>query len=92
MELLSAKQILIERGRGYLYKQKYPQVIIFTRSVMDIDKLIRTFGGHSYKHNTGTVWVLSSKQKLKAMLHKIAPTVSQHHFEDIIIPHLGDFK
>lgn len=89
MEPISAKQILLERGRGYLYKKKYPQVIIFTRSVMDVDKLIRAFGGNQYKHNTGFIWVLSSKSKLKAMLKEIAPAQSRHHFEDVVKPHLG---
>jgi hypothetical protein len=90
MEPTSAKQILLERGHGYLYKKKYPQVIVFTRSVVDIDKLERAFGGNHHKHNSGIIWILCNKQKLRAMLQKIAPTRSHHEFEAVIEPYLGE--
>lgn len=90
MEQPSAKQILITHGRGYLYKQKYPQVVVFTKSVMDVDKLMRTYGGNCYKHRSGMIWMVSSKKRLREMLKMIAPTRSAHNFEDVICPFLGD--
>lgn len=89
MKPLSAKQLLLAKGRGYIYKRKYPQVVVFTRFISDIDKLERMFGGHHYKHGTGMVWVLSDRARLKHMLKELAPGQSKHFFEDIIKPYLG---
>lgn len=90
MVALSAKQIVLAKGRGYIYKRKYPQVVVFTRLVTDADRLERAFGGHHYKHNTGIIWVLSSREGLRNMLKKVSPERSTHFFEDIIEPYLGE--
>lgn len=92
MTQLSAKQLVLERGRGYLYKGKYPQLVIFTRSKTDIDRLIRTYGGNSYKHNSGMIWMLSRRQGLKQLLLSIAGTPSKHGFEKLFKGHLGDWS
>jgi len=89
MATLSAKQIVLAKGRGYIYKRKYPQVVVFTRAVLDVDRLERAFGGHHYKHGTGIIWVLSSRAGLRSMLRKIAPEQSIHSFESTIEPYLG---
>lgn len=89
MTTLSAKQIVLAKGRGYIYKRKYPQVVVFTRLVTDADRLERAFGGHHYRHGAGIIWVLSSRAGLRKMLSKIAPEQSAHSFESIIGPYLG---
>lgn len=84
MTNLTAKEILLSRGRGYLYKGKYPQVVVFTRAVLDVDKLEQEFGGHHYNHNTGYIWVLSNRYEQQRMLDVLGSTRSDHGFEDIV--------
>lgn len=88
----TAKTILLAKGRGYLYRQRYPQVIVFSRSLTDIDKLKAEYGGNHYKHNTGYVWVLCNRADLRSMLELIEPCHSKHGFERLIEPYLGGQK
>lgn len=92
MTQLNARQLVLQRGRGYLYRGKYPQIVIFTRSKMDIDRLVRTYGGNSYKHNAGMVWILSRRDSIKLLLNHIAGTPSKHGFEELFRGHLGDWN
>jgi len=85
----TAQHILLSRGRGYLYKQRYPQVVVFSKSLTDIDKLKAAYGGNHYKHNTGYVWMLTSKRELRLLLQTISPCRSSHGFEDVIESYLG---
>ena len=86
----TAQQIVLERGRGYLYKGKYPQVTIFTKSLVDIYKLKTTYGGNYYKHNTGFVWMITNRYQLRLLLKAISPCRSSHGFEDVVGPYMGD--
>jgi hypothetical protein len=80
----TAQQILLSRGRGYLYKQRYPQVVVFSKSLVDIYKLKTFYGGNHYKHNSGYVWMITNKRELRLMLDSISPCRSSHGFEDIV--------
>jgi len=80
----NACRIVQERGRAYLYKGKYPQLVVFTKSMVEVDKLIQEFGGHYYKHCTGLVWQLSRRVALAALLEKMKPYPSRYGFESIL--------
>lgn len=74
-----------QKGRGYLTKGKYPRIHVFSRSVMELDRLIREFGGNSYRHGSGHIWVFSGEKAIKDLLAKLdargfLPTV--HSLED----------
>ena len=84
MSNLTAADIVLERGRGYLYRGKYPQVVVFTRSLTDLDKLKQAFGGHSHEHKRGHVWIISHRDELRSMLEALEPRKSNHEFEDVI--------
>ena len=81
-----AYKIVRERGRAYLYKGKYPQLTVFTKSVTELDILIQTFGGHSYKHKCGYVWLISRRSQIKKLMAKIMPCQSRHGIESILQP------
>lgn len=81
----TAETIVRDRGRGYLYKSKYPQIVIFTTNELETDKLMSAFGGHSYQHGTGFTWVLSKRSELEALMVKIKPYLpSKYGFENIL--------
>jgi len=84
---MEAKRILIERGRGYLYKGRYPQLTVFTPRVEEATCLKQAFGGNYYRHGNGVVWVLSRRDALDAVLSAIAPEQSVSGFENIIRRH-----
>jgi len=83
--MTSALDILLERGRGYLYRGKYPQIVVFTKSVAVADKLKAEFGGHVYRHSKGYVWMISNRRELAALKTKLGDnTKSCWHFENIL--------
>lgn len=84
MKKQSAADIVLERGRGYLYKGKYSQVVVFTKSVMDLDKLQQAFGGHSHAHKKGFVWIISHRSELRSMFEKLEGRQSTHGFEKVV--------
>jgi hypothetical protein len=84
---MTATGIVIARARGYLYKGKYPQVVVFATDGLELDKLIRAFGGHSYPHGSGFTWVLSKRTELTEFVKQIKPWLpSCHGFENILLP------
>jgi hypothetical protein len=81
----TAEAIVCDRGRGYLYKGKYPQVVVFTTNELETDKLMSAFGGHAYPHGTGFTWVLSKRSELKTLMVKVKPFLpSRNGFESIL--------
>lgn len=88
MTVQTAKQILLERGRGYLNRGKYPQIVVFTKSLTEIDKLEAVYGGNHYKHNTGYIWVVSRRENINNILWLLSPNVSANGFEDVVGPYL----
>jgi len=86
----TAIEIVIAKARGYLYRGKYPQLIIFTKDVIEIDKLLREFGGNTYRHGTGHVWVLSHRVQLKVLMEKIRPHLPSKHGLESILRDDGD--
>lgn len=91
--MVTAIDIVLEKGRGYMYKSRYPQVVVFSTSGAEIDKLIQAFGGHSYKHGTGRVWIVSRRAQLSALAEKMRPYQSRHGLESVlhkaVIPELN---
>lgn len=81
---MNAREILLQRGRGYLYKGRYPQIVVFTRAVLDVDKLESCYGGHHYRHKSGFIWLLSDRKSLRACLESLEGVKSRHGFEDIL--------
>ena len=80
-----AEEIVRDRGRGYLYRGKYPQVVVFTTNELETDKLMSAFGGHAYQHGTGFTWVLSKRSELDTLMTKIKPYLpSKYGFESIL--------
>jgi len=85
----TARDIVLERGHAYLYRGKYPQLQVFTTKEIELDVLKRTFGGHSYRHGSGFVWVLSKRVELAAFMQKISPHLpSRCGLENILRPKL----
>ena len=76
---------LQQKGRGYITKGKYHRIHVFSRSVMELDRLSQEFGGNSYPHGSGHIWVFSGEKAIKDLLVKLGdrgflPTV--HGLED----------
>lgn len=74
-----------QKGRGYRTKGKYPRIHVFSKSVMELDRLVREFGGNSYRHGSGHIWVFSGEKAIKDLIAKMAnqgylPSV--HGFEN----------
>lgn len=85
MVKMTATGIAITKARGYLYRGKYPQVVVFTTEGLEADKLRNEFGGHIYQHGTGFTWVLSKKSELAEFEAKVKPWLpSCHGFESVI--------
>ena len=69
-----ATELVATTGRAYARKSsKHITVFVFTKSLMDTDKLIQTFGGSRYKHLDGYYWYLGKKKDLLAMWEEIYP-------------------
>lgn len=82
-------EILCEKARAYVYRGKYPQVVVFTKFVTEYNLLISEFGGGRYRHGTGFVWILSKRSKLRELLEKVKPYLpSKHGFEKVLIEYL----
>ena len=92
MRAKAASDIVLERGRGYLYRDKYPQVVVFTKSLTDVDKLQQAFGGHSHGHRAGYVWIISHRDELRTMLEVLGARESRHGFERLVKPALERYK
>jgi len=83
-------RIVIERARAYAYKDKYPQVVVFTKSLVEIDRLKSVFGGNDYVHGTGYIWMLSKRALILEMVEKTKPFFpSENGFEDLLRQYLS---
>jgi hypothetical protein len=77
-------EMLQQNARGYMTKGKYPRIHVFSRSVMELDRLVREFGGGTYKHGSGFIWVFSGKEAIKDLLARLGEEgylPSVHGFE-----------
>lgn len=80
----SAREIVLEKGRGYTNMKVYPEVVVFTTLKSEINALLRAYDGNAYEHGTGFVWILSRKKDLAAMMEQIKPYLpSKYGFESI---------
>jgi len=78
-------QIVCTRARGYLYHNRYPQVIVFSRYLSELDHLVATFGGHYYRHLAGYTWVLSRHEDIIELIGKVKPHLpSKWGFENVL--------
>jgi len=85
---LSAQTIVITRARGYRYHGKYPQVTVFSKDQMELDRIQTEFGGHVYAHRKGFIWVLSRRSEVIHLIAKVKPWLpSRHGFETILESH-----
>jgi hypothetical protein len=90
--LSSASAVLLKRGRGYFYKKKYPQVMVYTKHRLEIDILERQFGGNHYIHRGGWVWLLSDRKGIRAMVEKMKPhlpVMEEYGFKNVVENVLG---
>ena len=62
-----AAKVVADRARVYVARTKYISVVIFTTETTTLDLLKRSFGGNSYKHRTGYIWVISKRGDLEAL-------------------------
>lgn len=82
-------EIVCEKARAYVYRNKYPQVVVFTKYITEFDLLMREFKGGRYRHGTGYVWVLAKRGDLYEFLEKMKPYLpSKHGFETVLTKHL----
>ena len=76
-------EIAISQAHAYLYKQRYPQVSVFTKYLTEAHCLEEEFGGNHYVHGTGFVWVLAQRNDVATFHEKMKPYLpSQWGFED----------
>ena len=75
-----AVKIVVARGKAYKYKNcNHVSVVVFSRSLTEIDKLIRSFGGNWYKHLGGFLWVLGKKEDQTRMMSLVLPHIDEDH-------------
>lgn len=88
----SARKIILEKGKSYIYKGKYITVYVFTTWVSEVVALVHAFEGHYYRHGTGYRWVLSKKGNLINLVKNLtADFPSTNQFEKPIIEHYFDY-
>jgi len=76
---------LQQKGRGYLTKGKYPRIHVFSLSIVELDRVVSEFGGNSYRHGSGYLWVFSGEKAINDLLAKLEDRgylPSVHKFED----------
>lgn len=79
-------EIILARARTYAYRARYLQVQVFTKYVTETDLLIQTYGGHSYKHGTGFIWMLSNREAVIKLVRAVEDRLpSENGFENLII-------
>jgi len=67
----TADDIVLSRARSYVNMGKYCTVVVFTTKHSEVDKLKYRFGGRSYRHGTGHVWMLSSRRELILLVQRL---------------------
>ena len=87
IEFKDPYETMQQKARGYLTKGKYPRIHVFSRSVTELDRLVREFEGNYYRHGTGHIWVFSGEKAIKDLIIKLdakgfLPSV--HSFEDVV--------
>lgn len=79
-------EILLTCGRCYAYRGRYLQVQVFTKYLTEVNHLEKRFGGKHYKHLSGFVWQISSRQKLVQLIDELREHFpSENGFEVPII-------
>ena len=63
-----AAAVVADRGRVYSTKKGYASLVVFTKELMTLDLLERSFGGAHYVHRSGYIWVLSNRGLLKTLV------------------------
>jgi hypothetical protein len=64
-----ASELVAARGRHYVVRGKYRIVqVFFSEESIDIDLVLRCFGGHKYPHGSGFTWQLSKKSEIARLL------------------------
>lgn len=56
-----ARKLILQRARAYKYSGKYVRVQVFSKDVIDVEKLLTAFGGRKYRHHLGFLWLLAKK-------------------------------
>jgi hypothetical protein len=80
VSLECAAQIVITRGRVYVYKRcRHANLAVFTAKISEIDLLKRVFGGDYYKHRAGYYWVLGKREDQLRLLELVQPFLQQEH-------------
>lgn len=82
---VAVDQLVVDEARAYLSKGGYLRIVVYTRSLLAVDKLRREYGGNYYIHGPGYTWVLSKKSAIRALMQQIKPLLpSKSGFEDLV--------
>jgi len=72
-------ELVRDFSRSYIYKGKYPQIVVYTHYTSETDILLREFGGHIYNHRSGFVWILSKQALVAALYSKLKSSLPRDH-------------
>lgn len=83
--MVTVYELVRDKGRAYLYKGKYPQLMVFSTSLTDMDRLTTAFGGHYYSHKGGFTWLISKRSEIASLMIKMKPYLpSRYGFELVV--------
>lgn len=86
--------IILKRCRAYIKRKCYLQLVVFTKWPSEIDLLKTAYGGHSYQHGSGFIWVLSKRDEVVGMMKSVLTSLpSDTLFEATVfrlIPEIED--
>ena len=85
MEYRDPLESIQQKARGYMTKGIYPRIHVFSRTTMELDRLVRKFGGNYYRHGSGFLWVFSGRKAIKDLIKQVGEAgylPSVHGFED----------
>ncbi len=64
---MRALALVLQKARMYKHKKvRHYSIVVFTKNVVEIDCLQRTYGGNHYPHLAGFIWVLGKRKDLEA--------------------------
>jgi len=61
------------KAHTYLYKGRYPQIVVFTKYLTEVLSLEKEFGGNHYKHGVGFTWMLTRQEIISNFIDKMKP-------------------
>lgn len=70
----TSTRIILERGRTYWKpadKREKAILQVWSKHIMDLRKLVLTYGGNYYTHKTGFIYQLSTKEDLLRVAQEI---------------------